>query len=99
MIILCRIAENNLVVQRQDGERAVENVRDDLRRLKEDKLALQVQVEEGVQVHSDLQEQLVQLSKHVKTIPELRRDLNNLQNQRNLLDRRMKEQAEQTRGI
>lgn len=55
-------------------------------------------MEEEGQVNSDLQEQVIQLSKHVKVIPELRRDLNNLQNQNNNMDRKMKEQSEQTRG-
>lgn len=56
-------------------------------------------MEEGVQVNSDLQEQVIQLTKHVKVIPELRRDLNNLQNQKNIMDRRMKQQSEQARGL
>lgn len=40
----------------------------------------------------------MQLSKHVKLIPELRRELNSLQNQRNNLDRKIKEQSEQARA-
>lgn len=62
-------------------------------------MSLQRKVEDGAQVNSDLQEQVIQLTKHVKVIPELRRDLNNLQNQKNNLDRKMKEQSEQTRGF
>uniref|UniRef100_A0A1A7ZSH0 Myosin VC n=1 Tax=Nothobranchius furzeri TaxID=105023 RepID=A0A1A7ZSH0_NOTFU len=92
---LRKIAENNSEIQKQDHEKEVEALKEEIKRLKEDRVGLQRRIEEGVQVNSDLQEQVVQLTKHVKVIPELRRDLNNLQNQRNNLDRQMKEQSEQ----
>lgn len=67
--------------------------------MKEERVSLQRKIEDGAQMNSDLQEQIAQLTKHVKIIPELRRGLNNLQNQRDNLDRKMKEQSEQTRGL
>lgn len=94
----CRIAENNIELQRHDHEKEVETLRDEIKRLKEERVSLQRQVEESGQVNSDLQEQVIQLSKHVKAIPELRKDLSNLQNQKNTMDRKMKEQSEQARG-
>lgn len=96
--ILCRIAENNIEIQRQDHEKEVETLKEEIKRLKEERISLHRQVEEGGQVNSDLQGQIIQLTKHVKAIPELRRDLNNLQNQRNNMDRKMKEQSERARG-
>lgn len=66
--------------------------------MKEERVNLLRKIEEVGQMNSDLQEQVVQLTKHVKTIPELRRDLNNMQNQRNNMDRKMKQQSEQARG-
>lgn len=96
--ILCRIAENNIEIQRQDHEKEVETLKEEIKRLKEERVSLRRQIEEGGLVNSDLQEQVIQLTKHVKAIPELRRDLNNLQNQRNNIDRQMKEQSEQGRG-
>ncbi|XP_037539495.1 unconventional myosin-Vc [Nematolebias whitei] len=92
---LRKIAENNTEIQRQDHEKELETLKEEIKRLKEDRVSLQRKMEEGAQVNSELQEQVVQLTKHVKVIPELRRDLNNMQNQRNSLDRRMKEQSEQ----
>lgn len=97
-LLLGRIAENNTEIQRLDHEKEVETLKEEIKRLKEDRVSLQRKMEEGAQVNSELQEQVVQLTKHVKVIPELRRDLNNLQNQRNSLDRRMKEQSEQAAG-
>lgn len=97
-IILGRIAENNIELQRQDHEKEVETLKEEIKRLKEERVSLQRKMEEGGQVNSDLQEQVIQLTKHVKAIPELRRDLNNMQNQRNNMDRKMKEQSEQARG-
>ncbi|XP_030281366.1 unconventional myosin-Vc [Sparus aurata] len=94
---LRKIAENNIEIQRQDHEKEVETLKEEIKRLKEERVGLQRKVDEVVQTNSDLQEQVIQLSKHVKVIPELRRDLNNLQNQRNSMDRKVKQQSEQAR--
>lgn len=83
---------------KQDHENEVEILKEEIRRLKEERVTLNRKVEEGDQVNADLQEQVMQLTKHVKVIPELRRDLNNLQNQKNNMDRKIKEQSEQARG-
>lgn len=97
-MILGRIAENNIEIHKQDHEKEVETLKEEIKRLKEERVSLLRKIEEGGQVNSDLQEQVVQLTKHVKVIPELRRDLSNLQNQRSNMDRRMKEHSEQARG-
>ncbi|XP_034391297.1 unconventional myosin-Vc isoform X2 [Cyclopterus lumpus] len=89
-----KIAENNAEIQRQDYENEVETLKVEIKRLKEERISLQRKLEEAGQLNSDLQEQVIQLTKHVKVIPELRRDLNNLQNQRNNMDRKMKQQSE-----
>lgn len=96
--ILGRIAENNTEIQRHDHEKEVEALKEEIKRMKEERVGLHRKIEEEGQVTSDLQEQVVQLTKHVKAIPELRRDLNNLQNQRINMDRKMKQQSEQARG-
>ncbi|XP_054476812.1 unconventional myosin-Vc [Anoplopoma fimbria] len=93
-----KIAENNAEIQRQDHEKEVEILKEEIKRLKEERVSLQRKITEGGQVNSDLQDQVIQLTKHVKVIPELRRDLNNLQNQRNNMDRKMKQQSEQARA-
>ncbi|KAM4553324.1 unconventional myosin-Vc [Fundulus diaphanus] len=95
---LRKIAENSIEIQRHDHEKEVETLREEIKRLKEDRMSLKRRIEDGAQVNSDLQEQVIQLTKHVKVIPELRRDLNSLHNQRDNLDRKMKEQSEQTRA-
>ncbi|KAM9376468.1 unconventional myosin-Vc [Pholidichthys leucotaenia] len=94
---LRKIAENNIDIQRQDHENEVETLKEEIKRLKEERVCLQRKIEDGAQVNSDLQEQVLQLSKHVKVIPELRRDLTTLQNQKNNMDRKMKQQSEQAR--
>ncbi|XP_042351955.1 unconventional myosin-Vc isoform X2 [Plectropomus leopardus] len=95
---LRKIAENNAEIQRQDHEKEVENLKEEIKRLKEERVSLHRKIEEAGQVNSDLQDQNIQLTKHVKIIPELRRDLNNLQNQRNTMDRKIKQQSEQARA-
>lgn len=97
-MILGRIAENNIEIQRQDHQKEVETLKEEIKRLKEERVSLHRQIEEGGQVNSDLQEQVIQLTKDVKAVPELQRELNNLQNQRNNVDRKMKQQSEQARG-
>ncbi|KAF7656344.1 hypothetical protein LDENG_00042780 [Lucifuga dentata] len=95
---LRKIAENNIEIQRQDHEKEVEILKEEIRRLKEERVSLQQKMEEGRQVNSDLQEQVIQLTKHAKVIPDLRKDLHNLQNQTNNINRRMKEQSEEARA-
>ncbi|KAK6317729.1 hypothetical protein J4Q44_G00110200 [Coregonus suidteri] len=95
---LRKIAENNLELQKEDHEKEVEVLREENRRLKEERVRLQRQLEEEAQVNTELQDQVIQLTKHVKVIPELRKDLHNLQTQRDDLDRRMKEQSEQAKA-
>ncbi|KAM6936964.1 unconventional myosin-Vc [Xenentodon cancila] len=95
---LRKIAENNIEIQNHDHENEMATLKEEMKMLKEERARLQRQVEEGELVNSDLQEQVIQLTKHVKVIPELRRDLNNLQNQKNNMDRRMKQQSEQARA-
>ncbi|AWP08297.1 putative unconventional myosin-Vc [Scophthalmus maximus] len=95
---LRKIAENNTEIQRHDHEKEVEALKEEIKRMKEERVGLHRKIEEEGQVTSDLQEQVVQLTKHVKAIPELRRDLNNLQNQRINMDRKMKQQSEQARA-
>ncbi|XP_034032084.1 unconventional myosin-Vc [Thalassophryne amazonica] len=95
---LRKIAENTIEIQRIDHEKEVETLTEEIKRLKEERIGLQRKLEEVGQVNSDLQEQLVQLTKHVKAIPELHRDLHNLQNQKNNFDRKIKQQSEQARA-
>uniref|UniRef100_A0A8K9WSW4 Myosin VC n=1 Tax=Oncorhynchus mykiss TaxID=8022 RepID=A0A8K9WSW4_ONCMY len=64
--IFLRIAENNLDLQKEDHEKEVEILREENRRLKEERVRLQRQTEEGAQVNTDLQDQVIQLTKHVK---------------------------------
>uniref|UniRef100_A0AAQ5Y6H3 Myosin VC n=1 Tax=Amphiprion ocellaris TaxID=80972 RepID=A0AAQ5Y6H3_AMPOC len=97
-LFLGRIAENNIDIQRQDHENEVKTLKEEIKRLKEERVSLQRKIEEGEQLNADLQEQVIQLTKHVKAIPELRRDLNNLQNQKNNMDRKMKQQSEQAKS-
>ncbi|XP_058500890.1 unconventional myosin-Vc [Solea solea] len=95
---LRKIAENNNEIQRHDSEKEVEALKEEIKKLKEERVILHRKVEEEGRVNADLQEQVIQLTKHVKTIPELRREMNNLQNQRNNMDRKMKQHSEQARA-
>ncbi|XP_061891963.1 unconventional myosin-Vc isoform X2 [Entelurus aequoreus] len=91
-------AEHNLDIQRQDHEKELRSLKEEIRRLKEERVGLQMKLDEDDRVETDLHDQVTQLTKHVKVIPELRRDLSNLQNQKNTVDRKMKQQSEEARA-
>nr|XP_061825669.1 unconventional myosin-Vc-like isoform X1 [Nerophis lumbriciformis] len=95
---LSKIAEHNLDIQRQDHEKELRSLKEEIRRLKEERVGLQMKLDEDDRVETDLRDQVTQLTKHVKVIPELRRDLSNLQNQKNTVDRKMKQQSEEARA-
>lgn len=97
-MVVGRIAENNIEILKQDHEKEVETLKEEAKRLKEETISLQRQSQEGEQLNADLQEQISQLTKHVRTIPDLHRELSNLQNQLISMDRRMKQASEQARG-
>ncbi|KAI1889664.1 hypothetical protein AGOR_G00165270 [Albula goreensis] len=93
-----KIAENNFEIQKEDYEKQIEALKEENRRLKEEKIVLQQQMEEESQVNDELQTQMVQLTKHVKVVPELRKEIHSLQLQRDDLDRKMREQAMKVRA-
>ncbi|KAJ8247858.1 hypothetical protein GJAV_G00251340 [Gymnothorax javanicus] len=88
-----KITENNFEIQKDDHEKQIRDLKDENRRLREEKIALQQQTEEARQVNEDLQEQVTQLTKHAKVIPELRKEVHSLQLQRADLDRKMRDQT------
>ncbi|XP_063052542.1 unconventional myosin-Vc isoform X2 [Engraulis encrasicolus] len=92
-----KIAENNLEILREDSAKEVEMLKLENRRLREETLRLHAQIEEERQANSDLQEQLTQLAKHVKVLPELRKDLHNVQTQKMEQERKMREQTHQAK--
>ncbi|XP_077372233.1 unconventional myosin-Vc isoform X2 [Festucalex cinctus] len=95
---LRKMAENNLEIQRQEHEKELGTLKEELRKLKDERVGLQMKLEDGDQMTGDLQEQVTQLTKHVKVIPELRKDLSNLQNQKHAIERTMKQQSEEARA-
>ncbi|XP_068595561.1 unconventional myosin-Vc [Brachionichthys hirsutus] len=95
---LRRTAEDTIEILRQDQETEVETLKEEIKRLKEERIDLRRTVEETGRVNFDLQEQVIQLSKHVKVIPDLHRDLNSLQNQRLNMDQKMKQRSEEARA-
>ncbi|XP_077451845.1 unconventional myosin-Vc isoform X3 [Stigmatopora argus] len=93
-----KMAENNLEIERRDHEKELGILREEMRNLKEERAGLQMKMEDSDHMTIDLQDQVSQLTKHVKVIPELRRDLTNLQSQKNSTERKMKQQSEEARA-
>ncbi|KAJ8272402.1 hypothetical protein COCON_G00112610 [Conger conger] len=89
-----KIAENNFEIQKEDYDGQIQALKEENRRLREEKITLQQQIEEAGQVNDDIEAQMMQLTKHVKVIPELRKEIHSLQLQRADLDRKMREQTQ-----
>ncbi|XP_062849386.1 unconventional myosin-Vc [Trichomycterus rosablanca] len=94
---LRKVAENINELQKEDFDKEIAALKEESRRAMEQKFQMQTQAEEDMKINNDLQEQLVQLTKHVKVIPELRKEIFNLQTERDEADKKMKEQTQQTR--
>ncbi|XP_072574051.1 unconventional myosin-Vc isoform X1 [Paramormyrops kingsleyae] len=90
-----KIVENNIEIQKEDYEKQVEAMKEENRRSREQNVSFQQQIEEESQVNRDLQEQVLQLTKHVKMIPELRKEVHTLQTQKDDLDRKLKQQRQE----
>uniref|UniRef100_A0A8C9WKE3 Myosin VC n=1 Tax=Scleropages formosus TaxID=113540 RepID=A0A8C9WKE3_SCLFO len=66
-IFICvRIVENNIAIQKKDHEKEIEALNVESRKLREENVSFQKQIEEQGEVTQDLQEQVLKLTKHVK---------------------------------
>ncbi|XP_037109378.1 unconventional myosin-Vc isoform X2 [Syngnathus acus] len=95
---LRKTAESNLEIQRKEHDKELGFLKEELRKLKDERISLQMKLEDGDQMTADLQDQVAQLTKHVKVIPDLRRDLSNLQNLKQTIDRKMMQHSEEARA-
>ncbi|XP_061139879.1 unconventional myosin-Vc isoform X2 [Syngnathus typhle] len=95
---LRKTAESNLEIQRKEHDKELGFLKEELRKLKDERISLQMKLEDGDQMTADLQDQVGQLTKHVKVIPDLRRDLSNLQNQKQTIERKMMQHSEEARA-
>lgn len=60
------MAEHNGELQKEDSDKEIVVLKEESRRLREERIRLQTQVEDDMKVNAELQEQLLQLTKHVK---------------------------------
>ncbi|KAF7701920.1 hypothetical protein HF521_001203 [Silurus meridionalis] len=95
---LRKVAEHSSELQKEDLDKEIEVLKNENRKLREAKIHLQAKAEEDTQINQELQEQLGQLTKHVRVIPELHREIHSLQNEKTEADRKLREQTEQTRA-
>lgn len=58
--------EHSTELQKEDLEKEILTLKEENRKLREEKVRLQTQAEDDTQVNKELQEQLSQLTKHVK---------------------------------
>lgn len=65
-LLFNRVAENINELQKEDFDKEIASLKEENRRVVEQKFQLQTQAEEDKKINNELQEQLVQLTKHVK---------------------------------
>ncbi|KAI7812276.1 putative unconventional myosin-Vc, partial [Triplophysa rosa] len=95
---LRKVAEHSSELQKEDTEKEIETLKEENRRLREERVRLQAQLQEDQHVYAEMQEQLQQLTKHVKVIPDLRKEINSLQMQKDEADKTIKAQSQQARA-
>ncbi|XP_073720711.1 unconventional myosin-Vc isoform X1 [Misgurnus anguillicaudatus] len=95
---LRKVAEHSSELQKEDSEKEIEALQEENRKLREERVRLQAQLQEDQRINAEIQEQLQQLTKHVKVIPDLRKEINSLQMQRDEADKTMKAQSQQARA-
>lgn len=61
-----RVAEHSSELQKEDSEKEIEALQEESRRLREERVRLQAQLQEDQHINAEMQEQLQQLTKHVK---------------------------------
>ncbi|XP_016298040.1 unconventional myosin-Vc [Sinocyclocheilus anshuiensis] len=93
-----KVAEHNSELQKEDSDKEIVVLKEENRRLREERIRLQTQVEEDEKINAELQEQVLQLTKHVKVIPDLRKEINSLQMQRAEADKTTRAQNLQARA-
>ncbi|XP_018595081.2 unconventional myosin-Vc isoform X3 [Scleropages formosus] len=88
-----KIVENNIAIQKKDHEKEIEALNVESRKLREENVSFQKQIEEQGEVTQDLQEQVLKLTKHVKLIPQFKQQVSELQRQKHELEVQIAEQA------
>ncbi|XP_027019679.2 unconventional myosin-Vc [Tachysurus fulvidraco] len=95
---LRKVAEHNSELQKEDLDKEIAALKEENRRLREEKIQLEAKAEEDTQIKKELEEQLGQFAKHVKVIPELHKEINSLQNEKTEAERMIREKTAQTRA-
>ncbi|KAA0724673.1 Unconventional myosin-Vc [Triplophysa tibetana] len=95
---LRKVAEHSSELQKEDTEKEIETLKEENRRLREERVRLQAQLQEDQHVYTEMQEQMQQLTKHVKVIPDLRKEINSLQMQKDEAEKTIKAQNQQARA-
>uniref|UniRef100_A0A670ZAY8 Myosin VC n=1 Tax=Pseudonaja textilis TaxID=8673 RepID=A0A670ZAY8_PSETE len=82
LLNLCRLLEKNFQSQKQDYDKRIELLNAEIMLLKEENAQLQNQIQEMQQTQDGLKTEIEELSNQIKTIPELRKEIDFLQIQK-----------------
>ncbi|XP_006628720.1 unconventional myosin-Vc isoform X1 [Lepisosteus oculatus] len=93
-----KILENSFEIQKEEYEKRIETMKEEIKCLREEKIMLQEQAQEELQVKSHLQQQVGELAKQLKVIPELKKEIGNLETEKQHLDRQKKEHMNEARA-
>ncbi|MGH0143615.1 UNVERIFIED_CONTAM: hypothetical protein FKN15_003689 [Acipenser sinensis] len=93
-----KILENGFEIQKDDYEKQIEALKEEMKCLREEKIQLQQQVQEEFLINDGLKQDITQLTNQAKVIPELRKEIVVLETQKKEQDKQFKEQMQETRA-
>ncbi|XP_041082885.1 unconventional myosin-Vc-like isoform X2 [Polyodon spathula] len=93
-----KILENGFEIQKDDYEKQIEALKEEMKCLREEKIQLQQQVQEEFLINDGLKQDIAQLTNQAKAIPQYKQQISELQRKNQELDNRLKDQAIELRG-
>ncbi|XP_034763494.2 unconventional myosin-Vc-like isoform X2 [Acipenser ruthenus] len=93
-----KILENGFEIQKDDYEKQIEALKEEMKCLREEKIQLQQQVQEEFLINDGLKQDITQLTNQAKAIPQYKQQISELQRKSQELENRLKDQAIELRG-
>ncbi|NXY47309.1 MYO5C protein, partial [Ceuthmochares aereus] len=91
------ILEKNFQNQKQDYEKEIESLKGEIKILKEEKVRLQHQIQEEIDIRDGLKMEVEQLAKQAQKIPELQKEIELLQTQKLDVEKQSQSQKRELR--
>ncbi|MBN3292049.1 MYO5C protein, partial [Polypterus senegalus] len=92
-----KMLENDFAIQKEDYEKQIDSLKEEIKCLREEKMQLQQQVQEEFIFNDELKQEIAQLAREAEVIPGLKQEVVILETQKSDLEKKNKEQMEHTK--